>query len=285
MIIKIYVEHETPSILNAIFFSVATITTLGYYPHDVALHSVVGRWFSLFYLLSGMAMIFGSVQALVTPFMEYSIKRAISKGEIPVPKDAHVVICGWNETAKVLEEQLKLMDIPYVIIAPNAPQNVPSVRKTATEISALQNANITRALAMVCVMDDESNAVSILSARKLNRDMKIIAVSNGKLDSILRRAGADVIISRRNVLSAILGHWSRGDFFHLFSGDILYNLSFKEVMVKDDLADKMLKNTDLRRTAGTVIGIYRDGELILNPAADAILKKGDTLIVIGGDAS
>ncbi len=285
MIIKIYVEHETPSILNAIFFSVATITTLGYYPPDVALHSGVGRWFSLLYLLSGMALIFGSVQALVTPFMEYSIKRAISKGEVPIPKDAHVVICGWNETAKVLEEQLKLMDMPYVIIAPDAPDSAPSVRRVATEISVLQKANVARALAVVCVMDDENNAVSILSTRRLNRDVKIIAVSNGKLDSILRRAGADVVISRRDVLSAILGHWSRGDFFHLFSGEILTNLSFKEIMVKDDLANKMLKNTNLRITAGTVIGIYRGGELILNPAADTILKEGDTLIVIGGDVS
>ncbi len=279
VIIKMYVEHTAVSITDAIFFSVATISTLGHYPRGIELTSDVGKWFTILYLIFGMGTIFGGIQALVSPWIEMRIRNAVKEKRIPVPADAHVVLCGWNDVAQLIQEHLEMMDIPYVIVSPSPPPGVPAVKGSAEDSNALKKANIERAIAMVCVMSDRSNMVSILTARKLNREIRIIALSkSSELRDLILKSGADVVISKEDVLSSMLQHWISGDFKHIFRSEILEGMKVSELVVDEDMAGKTLSAMRFRERMGTVIGIYRDGRLVVDPDAEEQLQKGDVVI-------
>lgn len=279
VVIKIYVEHESPSITDALFFSVATISTLGHYPKGVELTSDVGKWFTIFYLIFGMGTIFGGIQALVTPWIEMRIRNAIKERGAPIPKDAHVIICGWNDIAKLVEEQLKIMEIPYVIISTNPPDGAPVVEGESSEESTLKKANVDRATALIALLDDRRNAVTVLTARKLNENLRIIALVREECSKdILIQSGADVVISKEKLLGSILEHWVKGDQKYLLSGEMFENLKIKERIVDKNLQGKTLRDLKFREREGTAIGIYRSGNLLLNPSPDEILERGDVII-------
>ena len=281
-IIKIFVEQESVTLTNAIYFSVVTISTLGYYPSGVSLHSEVGKWFTIGYLIFGLGVIFGGIQALLGPWIELKVKSAVQEKKIPVPRDAHVVIIGYNDVAEVIIDELELLDIPYVIVAENAPKDKPSVLGKPTEMENLISTNIKRAKAMVALGDNEINAVSIITARKLNRKLNIIALAeNEGAKRIFQKCGANVIVARDELISSIVNHWIKEDFVNVFVGDIFKGMILKEQKV-DKCAGKSIKELNMREKMGLVIGIYRDGELLVNPSPDTILKKNDVLLIFKG---
>ena len=279
VVIKIYVEHESTSITNALFFSVATISTLGHYPKGIELTSNVGKWFTIFYLIFGMGTIFGGIQALVTPWIEMRIRNAIKERGVPIPRDAHVIICGWNDIAKLVEEQLKMMEIPYVIISTSPPEGVPAIEGEASEVSSLKKANVDRATALIALLDDRSNVVTVLTARKLNENLRIIALAREEsIKDLLIQSGADVVISKEKLLGSILEQWVKGDQKYLLSGEMFENLKIKERIVDKNLQGKTLRDLKFREREGTAIGIYRSGNLLLNPSPDELLERGDVII-------
>ncbi len=282
-LIKIYVEHENTTMTNAIYFSVATISTLGHYPTGVDLHSDIGKWFTITYIIIGLGIIFGGIQALVGPWIEMKVKRAVRDKHPPVPKDAHVVICGYTDISKLIAEELKILNVPFVIVDETVPQNLPAVLNKPTRVEALREANISRATALIAAMDSERNAVTVLTAKKLNGEMKIIAVADEKeLAEMMKKCGADVVISKDELLSRTLTHWIQSDFTHQIAGTLLSGMDIKEIPVQHEFIGQSIKESHYRERIGTIIAIHRDGDIIVNPSPDLVLKENDVLIVLGG---
>jgi len=280
VIIKVFVEHQSTSITDAIYFSVATISTLGHYPAGIGLESEVGKWFTLLYLIFGLGVIFGGIQALLGPWIEMKVKSAVHERKLPIPQDAHIVIAGYNDIGKVIKDELEMLDIPFVVVDKDPPQDCPAVEGKPTEMENLQKANIERAKALIAVGDNETNAVTILTARRLNEKLNIIALAqNGGVEDILYKCGANTVISRDRVISAVLSHWIRGDFTHRLSGEIFGDTTIQEYRVKESFDGKSIMEAGIREKMGTIIAVYRGSRLIVNPAPQFILKKGDVLIL------
>ena len=280
--IKIYVEHERVSFTDAIYFSVATISTLGHYPSGSDFKSTIGKWFTILYLIFGLAIIFGGVQTIIGPWLEMKIRRA-EKGWIkPVPRDAHVIICGYNEIADYLRKRLDVINVPYVVVDENPPLDVPHVKGKPTEIKVLKNANVDRASAIIPLMDNASNAMISLSAKSVNPKINVISVSAEKQDKeILRKAGSDVVISRREIVSRNLNLWLKSG-----AKKAEKRIKVRRMDVDEALAGKKLSEASIRKKLGIVIAVYRGKKLIVDPPANFVIKLGDTLIYLeGGEAS
>ena len=284
VLIKILVEHESVTLTDAIYFSVVTISTLGYYPSGVNLHSEIGKWFTIFYLIFGLGVIFGGIQALLGPWIELKVKNAVQARKIPVPQDAHVIIAGYNDVADIIMDELDFLDIPFVVVDENAPMDKPSINGKPTEMENLIKANVEKAKALVALGDNEMNAVAVITARKLNKKLNIIALSeNEGAKGILKKCGANVVISRDELISSILSHWIKNDFVHEFAGEIFKDMVLEEHRV-DKYAGKSIMELNMREKKGLVIGIYRDGQLLVNPQPEMVLKKGDVLLIFKGGA-
>ncbi len=282
VLIKIFVEHESVTFTDAIYFSVVTISTLGYYPSGVSLHSEIGKWFTIFYLIFGLGVIFGGIQALLGPWIELKVKNAVQDKKMPVPQDAHVIIAGYNDVADIIMDELDFLDIPFVIVDENAPVDRPSVYGKPTEMENLIKANIGRAKALVAIGDNEMNAVTVITGRKLNDKLNIIALShNDSAKGILKKCGATVVVSRDELIGSVLSHWIKNDFVHKFAGEIFKDMVLEEQKV-DKCAGKSIMELNMREKKGLIIGIYRDGQLLVNPQPEIVLKKGDILLVFKG---
>jgi len=284
VLIKILVEHQSVSLTDAIYFSVVTISTLGYYPSGVSLHSEIGKWFTIFYLIFGLGVIFGGIQALLGPWIELKVKNAVQERKMPLPQDAHVIVAGYNDVADVIIDELDFLDIPFVIVAENAPMDKPSINGKPTEMENLIKANIERARALVALGDNETNAVAVITARKLNEKLNIIALShNDGAKDILQKCGANTVVSRDELISSVLSHWIKNDFVHTFMGEVFKDMVLEEQKA-DKYAGKSIMELNMREKKGLIIGIYRDGQLLVNPQPEMILKKGDILLVFKGGA-
>ena len=281
--IKIFVEHQSTTATDAIYFSVITISTLGHYPAGMELNSEIGKWFTIFYIIFGLGVIFGGIQALLGPWIEIKVKQAIHESKLPIPEGGHVVIAGYNNVAKTIKDELELYGIPLVVVDEKAPQNSPSVVGKPTEMENLKRANIERAKALLAVGKDEDNATAIITARKLNERMNIIALANrGNVKNILLKCGANVVVSRVDLLRSTLTKWVTGDIEEIIHREIFNDITVEEMKVDRKLSGKTLAKASIREKFGTVVGIYRNGKLITNPSPSFTLEEGDVLIVLRG---
>ncbi len=276
--IKIYIEHEPATLTDAVYFSVATISTLGYFPQSSALHSDVGKWFHIIYLAMGLAIIFGGIQTIIGPWFEMKIQRAERGWRAPLPKDAHVIICGYNELTEYLTKKLKMVGVPYIIIDKNPPENLPHIEGNCSEIKSLKAANIDRATALVTLLDEKNNALVALTARSMNDEINIIAVSTSESgEEIIKKSGANVVISKNMLLGKMIQYWATGDYkYEIFAS--VERLPVKEYRVKGSMAGKKISEVKFREKYGTILAIHRSGKIIANPSPDLTLKSGDTII-------
>ncbi len=280
LIIRIYVEHHSATLTDAIYFSVATISTLGYYPPNSMLTSEVGKWFHIFYLGLGLAIIFGGIQTIIGPWFEMKIKMAERGWRVPIPKDAHVIICGYNEFALYIAEKLKMLGIPYVVVDNHAPDDMPHVEGDCTEISTIKKANVLRATALIALMDDMKNAMISLTARSITEDLNIIAIATTESgEEIIKKSGANTVIPRNKIIGKTIQYWSSGDYkYDIFAS--VERLKISEKMVKGKMTGKKISELRFREKYGTIIAIYRNGKMITDPSPNFTLKSGDVIIYL-----
>ncbi len=287
ILIRIYVEHHPASLTDAIYFSVATISTLGYYPPGTTLTSEIGKWFHIAYLTVGLGVIFGGIQTVVGPWLEMKIKKAEKGWGKPLPKDEHVIICGNNELTSYLTSKLKILGIPFVVVDKNPPENMPHVEGDCSEIVNLKKANIGRASALIALKDDKDNAIIALTARNLNEELNIISLANSmKSEEILKKSGANTVISKDKVLGSTIELWAKGDFkYDIFASS--NRLPVKEKRIKTALSGKKISDLRFREKYGTILAVHRGDRVITDPAPGFTLKSGDVVIYVPneGDAS
>ncbi len=280
ILIRVYVEHQPVTLINAIYFSVATISTLGHYPPGVDLRSDIGKWFTVVYLIMGLAIIFGGIQTIIGPWLEIKINQAESGWMVPLPKDEHVIICGNNEITDVILKKLRFFGIPVTVIDRNPPQGVPYVIGCCTENRILKRANVDRAAALIAVQSDEKNAMIVLTARSMNEELNIISVASREAsEDIIKKSGANVIISRKKIMGTMIDYWAKGDFRYDIFGTSR-GLNIKEMKVKGTMSGKKISEVKFRDRYGTILAIYRAGKIVQDPSPNFVLKTGDIIVYL-----
>jgi Trk K+ transport system NAD-binding subunit len=209
------------SFLTAVYFTVSTITTIGY--GDVTL--IDKPWPVLVYgivlELVGAAVI-AMFFAVITDTLVGSRLR-LALGGLHKNLDNHVVVCGLGNIGHRVVEQIHAMHIPVVAMELNEGQKavahvrrsgVPVLIGDAREPSNLQKLEVDRArCVIVCTDDDISNLEIALSIRMLDPGQKVVLqLHDPDLAARVQRA-IGVGISRSTAglaapafVSAALGH-------------------------------------------------------------------------------
>ncbi|MEW5723668.1 MAG: TrkA family potassium uptake protein [Thermodesulfobacteriota bacterium] len=110
--------------------------------------------------------------------------------------------------------------------------------------------------------------------------VKIISEDHGR---IVKKIGAhDVVFPERDMAVSVANQVSSPSIINYL--ELSQDYSIQEVIPPADLLDKTLAETGLRRDFGVnVIGVkdVRTGKILINPAANFVVKESDLLIVIG----
>jgi voltage-gated potassium channel len=297
-----YVVLEGWSILDAIYMTIISFTTVGF--QEVGRMGDFGRVFTIFIIFFGViliAMLSASVTSIfVRNELLSSRKMKRMKQRINSLKD-FTILCGAGDTGmNVINEFVQagkdlvvIEDKPDVIDQlREAHPNLPVVTGDATKDEVLKEANIRNASGLIAALSvDTDNFFVVVSARSLNPNLKIISRSvDPHTEDKLYKAGANHVISP-NVIGGtrMAGAMLRPtviSFLEVVMRGSDVSMRMEEVVVPPDagIDGTTLKDAQIPQKTGLIVIAIKkasDGKLIFNPSSMTTLKSNDILIVLG----
>jgi len=298
----IVIEGFTP--LQSLYMLVITFATIGY--GDVVPVTDTGRIFTICLIISGFTVGVYAIGKISAFFVEGELSKILKQRKMNKVLDSmkdHYIVCGYGKTGKSVLEDLLKKGLEVVIIENNTERSEKlqeiygkkfiHLDADATTDEALLQAGITRAKILISVLSsDAENLFVTLSAKDLNKDIKVITrVAETNSAEKFRKAGADFIVSPIEIATdrIISIATSSTDFFSFveFAGAKEemkdYKFGLVEINEESDLINKTYREANIpHRTNLVVIGCYASkSELQVNPKAENFIHLGDKLLVFG----
>jgi voltage-gated potassium channel len=192
------------SLTDAFWFTIVTGSTVGY--GDITPTTDVGRVFAITVLLVSVSSFAVALGTLLTPAIEARLEHALgtmSDSQLDLLENHFIVVGTGALTAPIIEE-LAESGTSFLVITRSS-EKAQVLRERGYEVltadpsdeEPLQRAGIERARGFVAASDDDAqDALAILTARELNRDLNIVAAATERENvKKLRRAGADTVLS------------------------------------------------------------------------------------------
>jgi voltage-gated potassium channel len=289
-------EHLPP--LNALLASVSTITTIGFYVPNGGNFLTINPQESVLLIImivisvgAGASILQNSINTIVKGELAKSQaqKRLINK------LNKHVIVLGYTHWGRYVSEKLEEIGLDHVIVTQDhhtydelLRKNTFVVLEQATQpMVALETARIERASIVVCAhQKDSDNMLSILSARRLAPQIKIISVVHDQvLAETAKSAGANVVIpssvtvGHLLALSAVTNNLVGVVFSERIGTKQIAEIS---VFKSSELIGKTLAQVS---NCATIIGLIRDGKVVKNLFDPSLLIKEDDTLLIFGDPS
>jgi voltage-gated potassium channel len=289
---------EDLTFIDAVYTTVITLSTVGY--GDITPHDSKGRVFVLLLIVFGVLMVGFTVTVIGQIVLEGQLKEFYGrrKMENKISKMSnHFIIAGYGRVGRQVALEFQKKNVKFVILEKenSAIMNIYKdkalfVQGDATDDDVLRNAGIEKASTLISTLPDEAlNVYLTLTARDMNRDLKIIARADYD-DGVkkLKRAGADHVVTPHVLGGLRMAMASLRpnvvDFMHstaLGEG----GLTIEEMLIPDgcSLAGKTLRESNLKQEYGiNIIGIKKLNEdMSISPGPDTILNSEDILVLIG----
>ncbi len=289
------------SLIDAIYMTVITITTVGY--GEVRPLGPLEKIFtSLFIILS-----FFTLGYVISVFTEYMLSKSnignLRKNRVQKKVDTlkdHVIVCGFGRNGKQAAQKLLDYKEPFVIIEKDesvveriSDDNMLIIFGNANEDEILIKAGIERARSIICALpSDADNLFIVLSARQINGKLKIISRATEETSSRkLKLAGADNVIMPDKIggdhMASLVVVPDLVEFLdNLTVSGVEDSINVEQIpfeKICTDGEELAIMDLDLRRKTGCSIIGYKspNGEYIVNPEPSLILKKDSKLILIG----
>ncbi len=155
---------------------------------------------------------------------------------------------------------------------------------------SLRDVGVERARGLAaCLPNDANNVYVVLTARDLNPNLRIVArAAEEQAEAKLLRAGANHVVAPTIIgghrMAVALTKPAVSEFMDSITANEL-GLGFEQVEIDaaSSLVGQELRSTSIRAELDVVIISIRrqDGQLVFNPAGNATIENGDTLIAIG----
>lgn len=292
------IQIEGWKTLDALYFTIITLTTIGY--GEIHPLSDQGRIFTLFIVFLGVgntAYIFSLIFQYILE-MKFLNKYGIKKMEKKLKMiHDHTIICGFGNMGEMISDQLANQEKGFVIIDKD-PTKANSFKEkgylfltgNASDDDALKKAGIERAKTLVCVVtNDAENVFITLTARTLNKDIKIITrVFDESTRPKLIKAGANKVISpytqaSHKITQSIINP-AIDDFLEFVSNDDKIEYQLADIFISQNMscADKKLNEIQIKENGLVIVGIKKkNGKMILAPESDEKISHGDRILAIG----
>ncbi len=293
-----YMLIEGWAMLDALYMTVITITTVGY--GEVHKLSHGGQVFTLFLIVFGVGTILYTFNNAARIVIEGEIQEIFGRRKVEKKirelKD-HYIVCGFGRMGSVICRELKEKGARFVVVEKEAAMIEGSetgplfVKGDATKDEVLREAGIERAKGLISVLPtDAENLYVVLSAKVLNPDLNIVARAGEEgSEQKLLRAGADRVVSPYHIGGLRIAHTvlkpSVVDFieFATRSGNI--DLQMEEVYVHEGagIAGSTLDQCGIGRELGIIIVAIKrtGGGMKFNPTFKTVIRPGDILIALG----
>lgn len=288
-------EGYQPTLLESMYWTIVTLSTLGSYPAGMTFTSRYGMTLTIIVVLGGVATMGIGLQIVVGPWLERTMKRALKKKRVSLPEKDHVIVCGYSGMGKEVIRNLESHDVDFLVISNDEDKikklnnsRLPFIAGDSTKMKTLKKANIDDAFSLVAVDDDSTNAFICLTANKINKNVRIVSsVEKSRHEGILRRAGADHVVSSKSITGAMIGAKAIDESLIDIGEkgeELLEGLKIEQMNITEDseLAEKTIKEAEIgKKTGAAVVGIWDNGNLKVSVSPSDKLLPGDIILVLG----
>jgi len=291
------------SVLESVYMTAITISTIGYGEVVDLSQSPAGRIFNILFIMLSLGTIAFAVSSITAFIVEGELKNLLGRRrmekDIARLKD-HFIVCGSDETAQTVIRELVATERDFVVIDPSKEKierlgsfgEFLYVLGDPAEDEVLEKAGIGKAKGILLSLpSDEANLFVTITARSLSPKARIIAKgSDLKSHAKIKKAGADSVVSP----SFIGGMRMVSDMVRpavvTFLDKMLYGkdrvLRVEEVSVgkESPLVGKSIQESAVRERTGALLVAVRNGKTgtyDFNPASDRIIQENDIFIFIG----
>ena len=291
-LIMVQVEGQSHTWFTSIYWTLTTMSTLGY--GDVIFLSDIGRFFSVFVLISGVVLVlvvlpFTFIRSIYAPWLEAQLRFKAPRELSSETKD-HVIISRHDEIADSLIERLQASDIPHYVIEPDPAvaahlmsEGVPIVTGEFDNKATFENWQIQNARLLLANREDTTNTNIVLTVREISSQVPIVGIVDHE-DSIdiLELSGCTHVLPLKVRLGEYLANRaSEGN----NSPDVIgttKGLQIAEFSAKHtQFSGGAVRDSGLREQMGlNVVGIWQRG--LLQPAFPDTEITDDTILVVVG---
>jgi voltage-gated potassium channel len=282
------------SIFDSFNWGIATVLGQG---DSSYVTSPAGRLIGWFLILFGVAMLGMITGALVAMVIDFLLKEGQGLGASGY-KD-HVIVCGWNSTARDLIDELRGDDYTAkVVLLADVEKNpagdgVYFVRGDATNEDDLKRAGIEQASAALVFPRDASDEadmhsiLTILAIEHAAPGVRTVAeVNNPKHEAHFRRADVDELLVTSKIASHLLARSALypglsaivTDIVSGGEGSELYRISLPDDYVGLSIDEVAARLRNEHRA--TLLSVNRGGHAFVNPDTDFLLQSGDDAVVV-----
>ena len=290
------------TLLEAVYMTIITISTVGFREvHEPTQGTmifisllIVSSFGTFAYAVSAISayIIDGEFRAY---FKEYKVKSVVSKLK------NHVVICGYGRNGSQAVNVMEKHNQPFVIIENDA-LAIEDIKKhspealvvvgDATHDEILIEAGIKNAKSLITTLpSDSNNLFVVLSARSINKNLKIISrASEDNSDKKLRIAGANNVIMPDKIggahMASLVMKPDIIEFIDYISAQEQIDINLEEISF-DELPSKFKNKTiteiGIRKLTGAnIIGLKgSDGDFVINPKPTTIITSKIKMFVLG----
>ncbi len=295
-----YILVEGWSFLDAFYQTIITISTVGF--SEVGPLSDSGKLFTAFLIITSFGTFAYAISSITTYivsgdyrryFKDYRVLKGISNIE------NHVIVCGYGRVGSQAVETLRAHKDDYLILEQSeeiieqfrTDGTVLYMQGDATRDELLIQAGIKKAKALITTLpSDSENLFVVLSAKELNKNLKIIARAS-KASSVkkLKIGGADNVIMPDSLggshMAQLVATPDVVEFLDQISIQGENEINLEEIDFTDIPENCQFKSLlDLKKMFPfcNIIG-YKDpgGEYIINPSDDTSIVPQSKLFVLG----
>lgn len=202
------------SLLDAVYMTAITLTTVGYTETIDMSDNVPARVFTVVLLVVGVGSFLYFFTTLTSFIVEGSLDRIFVKHRMRRHIERlsdHFIVCGAGHTGQHVVDELVATRRPLVLVerSPDVAHTVydthggkvPVVVGDAAEDETLHNAGVERATGLVtCFSSDKDNLIVAFSARALNPNIRIVCRSvDDRVSGKMKLAGADAVVSPNTI--------------------------------------------------------------------------------------
>lgn len=199
-----FMHSERLNLLDAIWYSVMTLTTVGFQvPNNF---SNEGKIITIFLMLFGVGAVLYGLTALALEIFSGNIGKEYKINIIKKRMknlENHIIICGFGRNGRQAARKLILHKKPFVIIDKKPLENRDDefadtifIHGNAIEDEVLKQACIEKAVGIIASLpSDADNLFIVISSKELNPNIKVISrASNSNTIKKLKTAGAENVI-------------------------------------------------------------------------------------------
>jgi voltage-gated potassium channel len=289
---------EKPRTLEAlgdtVYWAISTVLGQG---QPAFVTSPVGRVLAWTLIIFGVAILGTITGALVAIVIDFLIKEGQGLGASGY-RD-HIVVCGWNATARDLIAELRTdaYDVRVVVLADldknPAGDDAYFVRGDSTSTEALERAGVKEAAAALVFPKEPSDdadmhsILTVMAIESIAPGVRTVAeVNNPRHVDHFRRAAVDEILVTSRLASRLLARAALYPGMSELVTDIVSGGEGSElyrIALPDEYVGLSIDELSARLRAdhhATLLSVNRGGHAFVNPPTDFHLEIGDDAIVV-----